>query len=312
MAELSDKISVMKMIATNENGSGMKKVLQDIYNMIDENEDLIKQSYALDKQHTGKKDDIKIKLILDSIEQVINYEFKLDDVFENIDSKRVLGIKQNLGVIGVFYDGDILVTIDLICKALKTNNSIIFNIDVSKNPGTNALIVNNIKDILRKNNKPENLININLSDNDNLLLEDLDVVVVIGSREKRIGFKQVTSHPVIESGYGYNEIYIENDTYKEFILKILSEDVNIKFYVKEGIDLGIEAIEVRDIDEAISIINRNGANYSVAIFTDDENNAKNFITKVHSKYAFVNASSTLASDLDIGLENLYYNKICVV
>ena len=313
MSELSDLISIMKMIAKNEDGAGIKNVLKDIYNMVDSNEDVIKQAYELDRQHTGRKENIKIKLILDAIEQTINYEFKEDNIFQDIDSKKVLEVKQNIGVIGVFYDGDILITLDLICKALKTNNAIIFNVDITKNIGTNKIIIDAVKQILRNNNKPDNLVNINLSDNDNLLLEDIDLAIVVGSKEKIRGFKQISNCKILESGYGYNEIYVEDDTNKEFILKILEkEDIKVTLYIKEGLELGIKGTPVKDVYEAIEIINKNGAGYATAIFTNDENNAKEYIKKVNCKYAFSNASSTLARELDISIEDLFYKKVCIV
>ena len=79
MSELSDLISIMKMIAKNEDGAGIKNVLQDIYNMVDSNEEVIKQAYELDREHSRRKENIKIKLILDAIEETINYEFKEDN-----------------------------------------------------------------------------------------------------------------------------------------------------------------------------------------------------------------------------------------
>ena len=63
MSELSDKIEIMKSIATNEDGVGMDKVIQDIYKMIDENEDLLKETYELDREYSKRKEGLKVKLI---------------------------------------------------------------------------------------------------------------------------------------------------------------------------------------------------------------------------------------------------------
>jgi gamma-glutamyl phosphate reductase len=313
MEELSNKIALMSDIVFNENGVGMKKVLQDIYDMVDSNEGLIKEAYELDKEYSGRKESLKIKLILDDIEEIIDYEFKDSNVFESIDEKRVLETRQNLGVIGVFYDGDILLTIDIICKVLKTNNAVIFNVDMGKNAGTNNLIIKAVKEILRKNNKPENLVEINLSDNDNLLKEDLDLIIVVGSSGKRLGFSKLVGCKLLASGYGNSEIYVEDSTNKDFIKEILEkEDTKVDLYLKEGIDIGVEGIKVKDMYQAIKLINKNGAGYSSAIFTNDEDNAKKYTRKVKSKYVFVNASPTLARKFDIDIERLFYNKICIV
>lgn len=313
MGELTDKISLMKMIAQNEDGSGMNKVLQDIYNMVDLNEDLIKETYDLDKEYSGRKESLKIKLALDAIQEVIDYNFVETNIFKNIDSKRVLEVRQNFGVIGVFYDGDILVTLDIIAKALKTNNAVIFNVDINKNVGTNNLIINAVKDILKINNKPTNLVEINLCDDDSLVMEDLDLAIVVGNKERRENIKKLSKCRVLESGYGYGEIYIEDDTNKDFIMKIFEkEDVKLTLYLKNDIDIGIDGIRVGDVDDAIKYINQNGSKYSSAIFTNDEAIAKAFIRKINVKYGLVNASPTLPRDLDIKVTDLCYNKICVV
>lgn len=313
MGDLANKISLMKMVAQNEDGSGMNKVLQDIYNMIDLNENLIKETYDLDREYSGRKESLKIKFSLDAIKDVIDYKFSETSIFESIDSKKVLEVRRNLGVIGVFYDGDILVTLDIICKALKTNNAVIFNIDINKNIGTNSLIIKLIKDILKLNNKPTNLVEINLCDDDSLIMEELDLAIVVGSKERRETIKKVSKCRVLESGYGYGEIYIEDDMNKEFIMEILEkEDTKLTLYLKSNIEIGIEGIRVQDVEEAIGYINKSGAEYSSSIFTNDEIAAKNFIRKIKGKYGLVNASPTLPRELDIDIEDLFYNKICIV
>lgn len=313
MSELSDKIYLMKMIALNEDGSGMNKVLKDIYDMVDSNEDIIREAYELDKEYSGRKESLKIKFILDAMQEIIDYKFEDNNIFESIDSKRVLEVRQNFGVIGVFYDGNVLVTLDIILKALKTNNAVIFNLDIKKNIGVNNLIINMVRDILKLNNKPINLIDICMSDDDSLIMEDLDLAIAIGSKERRDKIKKLSKCRVIESGYGYGEIYAEDDSNKVFIKKILdNEDPKVSLYLKNGVDIGIEGIRVENVDEAIACINRRGAQYASAIFTNSPETGKTFLRKVSCKYGLVNASPTLPRDLDIAITDLCYNKICVV
>jgi uncharacterized protein YacL len=54
MSELSEKIKVMREMAFAST-DGVQKVLKDIYDMLDANENSLKQCYELDKEDTTKK-----------------------------------------------------------------------------------------------------------------------------------------------------------------------------------------------------------------------------------------------------------------
>ena len=312
MNKLSEKIKVMREMAFASSDQNIQAVLKDIYDMIDQNEDVLKRCYEVDKEGTDKKESLIIKRMLETVQGVIDYKFPDIQVHEMIDERRVLELKQNMGVIGVLYNGDVYATLELIVKALKTGNAIILNVGINNNIGTNNLIVKTIKEILEKNNKPEGLVEINFSENEELANEELDQVIVIGDREKQLRVNALNIN-TIKSGYGYGEIYIDDLENESFINKILTEvDYNIKVYIKEGLETNIQGKRVAGGVEAIAHINSEGARYAATIFSNDVQMQKIFMKRVKNKYTFVNASPTIARELDIYIEDLYYRKIGMV
>ena len=296
MNKLSEKIKVMRETAFASSDENTQTVLKDIYDMIDQNEDILKKCYEIDIEGTDKKESLIIKRMLETVQGVIDYKFPDIQVHETIDERRVLEFKQNMGVIGVLYNGDVYATIELIVKALKTGNSIILNIGINDNIGTNNLIVKTIKEILEKNNKPEGLVEINFSETEELANEELDQVIVIGDREKQLRVNALNIN-TIKSGYGHGEIYIEDLENESFINKILTEvDYNIKVYIKEGLETKIKGTRVSGCEDAIVHINSEGAGYAAAIFTSDVEMQKIFMKRVKDKYTFVNASPTIARE----------------
>ena len=83
-------------------------------------------------------------------------------------------------------------------------------------------------------------------------------------------------------------------------------------YIKENLKTDLQGEKVKDIKEAIEKINDEGSRYSVAIFTEDNDEARCFTKRVLSKYVFVNASPTISRNLDISIEDLYYRKVGMV
>lgn len=311
MSEVSEKIKVMREMAfaSMENTNA---ALNDIYEMLDKNEDALKACYEIDKEDMAKKEPLIIKRMLDSVKLAIDYKFEDTQIHEMIDERRILEFKQNLGVIGVFYNGDVYTTIELITKALKTNNAIMLNIGINDYIGTNNLLVKSIKEILENNNKPSGLVEINFSENDELANEDFDQVIVIGNKARQVKINAFNLN-TIKSGYGHNEIYIDDLENESFINEILSKvDNELRIYVKEGLNTSIKGIPVAGFEDAIKHINTEGAGYASAIFTNNSENQRAFMKRVRSKYAFINASPTIARELDIDIEDLYYKKLGMV
>lgn len=311
MEKLSDKISVMREMAFSSN-ENVQDTLNYIYELFDENEEILKKCFEEDCQITECKEKLIINRMLSEIQEVKEYKFKDTKVYDNIEERKIIEIRQNYGVIGVFYDGNIYVTIDLICKALKTCNAMILNIGGKNNIVTNNFIVKLVKEALKRNHKPEMLVEINFTDDiTEAIDEEFDKIILIETNN------QFNSHAnrrdILISGYGHYEIYVSDLTNEDFIKEILSkEESDIKLFIKEGLDTNLSGILVKDIAEAIDKINKEGARYSSAIFTQDSDEARCFVKRVLSKYAFVNASPTISRNLDISIEDLYYKKVGMV
>ena len=91
----------------------------------------------------------------------------------------------------------------------------------------------------------------------------------------------------------------------DFIRKIVSLNLNLNLYVKEGIKNDFDnVIWVSDLDEAIGQINYNGNGFSTAIFTDDNAAASKFIKEVKSSIIVVNTSPSIERILDIRQSDL--------
>jgi len=308
---LSEKIKVMREIACADVENSLA-ILKDIYNMVDENESVLKECYDIDREETNKKEPINFKRILDIIQEVIDYKFPDIQIHEMIDERRIVEFKQNTGVIGVIYNGDIYATIELIVKALKTNNAIILNIGLNDNIGTNNIIVKCVKEILQKNGKSQELVEINFSENEEIANEDLDQLIIIGDREKQVRLSSLNFN-TIKSGYGYAEIYLDELEYQDFVSDILTKtDYEIKIYIKDTLDAKISGIRVKDCQDAINHINHGGSGYAAAIFSKDSEVQRMFMKRIKNKYIFVNASPTIARELDVKIEDMYNIKIGMV
>ena len=107
-------------------------------------------------------------------------------------------------------------------------------------------------------------------------------------------------------------MYIEDNSYLEFLNKIIKYENNVQVYIKKDLKIDcVGAVIVDDIDEAISLINYNGTFYSSAIFTDNSLNASKFMKKVKSKIITVNTSPTIEKVLDIKQSDLVIEKTIV-
>lgn len=96
---------------------------------------------------------------------------------------------------------------------------------------------------------------------------------------------------------------------RELLKNILLLGKKINLYIKDDLNIkASEAIFVGDIEEAITMLNYNGALYSSSIFSKDANNISKFLKNVNSKNVFVNTSPTLVNQLDIHQSDLLIEK----
>ena len=261
-----------------------KKVVESIFDMLQENKKNIEEANRIDvKNNNG------FKLDFNMINKLKNEIENLSDFYRNVislhkNSNNYLEGKQtdNLGTICLVYDGNTYCLLEVVLKAILTHNSIIITSESDYMKGTNELIVILIKRILEAYKIDKNLVQILYTSKLEKLLSNsvsINKVICIGDRNFQNKIKQVSKIPVICKGYNAYDLYIEDLTHLDFVEKIIEDSPNIDIYVKSGLEVPCEDyIEVADFDEAIAQINFNSAGFSSCIFTDNSENASQFLT----------------------------------
>lgn len=312
MNEISQKIQVMREEALNSFDLSSDNLLSELYNFIEQNEDIIKKCLNVDNELTGKKSFFSIKRILDSIDYIRKYEIADTKIYTTLNERKILKYKQNKGVIGVIYNGNLYITVELIAYAIKTGNGLILNNGFQNNIGTNNLIVNAVKDILKNNGNPTNLIEINFSENDSLVGEDLDSLIIVGNRETQDKYFD-SNYDIIRSGYGYAEIYIDDLNNEDIVKEIINNsEFELEIYINDNLQTDIQGYRVNGVLDAIDYINKHGSRYASSIFSDNHDNQNVFLKKCKSSYIFINADPNIAENSNINIENFYYNKVGMI
>ena len=195
---------------------------------------------------------------------------------------------------------------------IKTGNALILNISLNNNIGTNNLLVKAINEILEKNNKPKGLIEINFTEKNNLICEELDGLIIIGDKELQLEYNS-NYNDIIRSGYGYCEIYIDDLNNEAYIKEIIkNSEFNLKVYINSNLQTEIKGKKVKGLEEAIEYINKQGSRFASTIFSDNTSCQKVFLKRCKSKHIFINADPNIAEDSDLQIEDFYYNKIGMV
>lgn len=275
------------------------ELLEEIREYLNGNIDLLDKTYEID---CGKK--LYLTKLLKQLE--IDYEVKSEPFINELGKGANMEVPY--GVLGVISDSDVYKILRVIVLGIITSNALIINI--TKNVGTNFLIIKAVSEILTKYNV-DNFIQIYNNKAGNVLEENeiIDGIIYIGKKVDADRLKVASTKPVIYSGCGNYEIYIE-DVLDENVLKEIVSNVNIRVYSKVGIGLGQE---VSGLEEAIVKIQEYGSLYSAGIITESLENSQEFISKVKARNVFVNASPFLIDDeLDIEPKDLMYKKSILV
>lgn len=295
-----------------------KKVVQNIFELLDENKEGLEKANKIDiKNNNG------FKLNFDMFQKLNNEINAIEDVYRKVISmnqneNNYLEGKQtdNLGTICLIYDGNTYCLLELVLKAILTHNSIIITSESDYMKATNELIVILIQRILKAYNIDKDLVQILYTSRIEELLSNstsINKVFAIGNKGFQDRIRKESKVEVINKGYNYFDLYIEDLTNLTFIKKIVKEEENIDIYVKNGLEVPFEDyIEVEDIDEAIAQINFNTSGYSSSIFTDNNQNASIFLREIKADNVSVNSSPLIENivDVDINLllarKNLFY------
>ena len=295
-----------------------KKVAQNIFELLDENKESIEKANKIDiKNNNG------FKINFDMFQKLNNEISTIDDVYRKVifmkqNGNNYIEGKQidNLGTICLVYDGNTYCLLELVLKAILTHNSIIITSESDYMKATNELIVILIQRILEAYNIDKNLVQILYTSRIEELLSNstsINKIFAIGNKNFQNRIRKISKVEIICKGYNYFDLYIEDLTNLAFIKKIVKEKENIDIYVKSGLKVPLEDyIEVEDIDEAIAQINFNTSGYSSSIFTDNNQNASEFLREVKTDNISVNSSPLIENivDVDINLllarKNMFY------
>ncbi len=234
------------------------------------------------------------------------------------DNFIVAKYKENLGVVGIMFNGDIYVTIELLKRLLYTKNAMIFCTNNEMYAITNLIILY-FKQALKICGYDEEIVQvINSNDYSEMYNHNniIKKIIVVGNKDLQNKVLAKSNVEVITSGYGNFDIYIEEILDFNLIKEIIKiKDIELNIYVNKYINAEeIEKLEIDDytevenIDECIRDININSAGYSSSIFTKNPENANKFLKLVKSKNVFVNASPTAERTFDIKENDLFYTK----
>lgn len=295
-----------------------KKIAQNIFQLLEESKDSIEKANKIDVKNGNG-----FKINFDMFQKLKNEINNIEDVYRKVISmnkneNNYLEGRQtdNLGTICLVYDGNTYCLLELVLKAILTHNSIIITSESDYMKATNELIVILVQRILEAYKVDKNLVQILYTSRIEELLSNstsINKVIAIGNRNFQDKIRKASKVEVISKGYSCFDLYIEDLTNLAFIKKIIKEEENIDIYVKNGLKVPFEDyIEVEDIDEAIVQINFNTSGYSSSIFTDNNQNASEFLRKVKTDNVSVNSSPLIENivDVDINLlvakKNMFY------
>lgn len=277
-----------------------QRILEEVKKNITNNLDIISEAYKLDTSNSElSKDKLLLQLQANKLEEA--------DTFKN-EYGKVTNLCVPYGVLGTVFDCNVYIALRLMTLSLATKNALI--IDTTNNVGTIFMLVNEFNNVLKKfglNNQIEiyhHNEGTNLED-----VEELDGIIYIGKRANSERLKMSFDKPIIYSGCGNYELYIDNKLDDELVQKA-NVMGDIKIYSKKGIGIGQE---VSGLEEAIARINESGSEYGVGIITESRENAKRFVNEIKARNVFVNALPTIIDNkLDITERDLVYKKSVLV
>ncbi len=291
-----------------------KKIAKKIFELLQESKNIIEKANKIDiKNGNG------FKINFNMFQKLKNEINNIEDVYRKViymkkNENNYLEGKQtdNLGTICLIYDGNTYCMLELILKAILTHNSLIITSQSNYMKATNELIVILVQRILEAYNIDKKLIQILYTSRVEELLSNnisINKVIAIGNRNFQNKIRKESKVEVISKGYNSFDLYIEDLTNLAFIKKIITEEKNIDIYIKRGLKVPFEDyIEVEDIQEAIAQINFNTSGYSSSIFTNNSENASEFLRQVKTENVSVNSSPLIENIVNIDVNLLLIKK----
>jgi len=295
-----------------------KKIVQNIFELLEENKDNIEKANKIDvKNRNGYTIDFEmIRLLNRKIEGLEDMYRKVISMNKNTNNYIEGKQTDNLGTICLVYDGNTYCLLELVIKAILTHNCLILTSESDYMKATNELIIILIRRILDAYKIDKNMVQILYTNRMEELLSNcasIKKVIAVGDRNFQEKIKSVSKVETICKGYNFFDLYIEDLTNIDFIKEVIKTNDAIDIYVKSGLKVPFDDyIDVEDIDEAIAQINFNTSGYSSSIFTDNNQNAAEFLREIKTDNVSVNSSPLIGNiiDIDVSLlvtkKNMYY------
>ncbi|CCY89222.1 gamma-glutamyl phosphate reductase [Mycoplasma sp. CAG:956] len=298
------------------NEEKIKKVIISLKDSIISSKEEITAANAIDiKNHNGNIIDFSI---IERIFKNINNE-KI--YYGNVttlkkDNNKYYGKQYfDKGNVLIFNTGNPYIILEIFLKNfLAGNTSIIVTTNYAY--GLNKLLETIIKTVLETNNLSPDFINLLTTDAPEELLKNnyanIDLVIALGNKSFQNKITNYSKVPVLLSGYETFDLYIDEMLDKTFLTKIINLHLPMHVYINKNLKIDLRGSMLVDgVEEAIMQINYNGNGYSSAIFTSNDDNAANFISKVKSKIVTVNTSPTIERLMDIQVKDLVLEKTVI-
>lgn len=277
-----------------------EQILEEVQKNIISNFDIILDAFRIDNHNQElSKEKILRQLDIAKLEQA--------NTFKN-EFGKVTHIDMPYGVLGVISNCNVYNALRLMVLAISSRSALI--IDITNNIGAIYMLINEFNNVLNKMGLGELIELYHHNEGTNLEdIEELDGIIYIGKKTNAERIRMSLNKPIIYSGCGNYEMYIENNLDNELMKKAISMG-NIKVYSKKGIGIGQE---VSGLEEAIARINESGNEYGVGIIAESRESAKKFVNEIKARNVFVNALPTLIDDqLDFEIEDLVYKKSVLI
>ena len=206
-----------------------------------------------------------------------------------------------MGVIGIIYEARPNVTCDAAGLCLKTGNAVILR-GGSEAINSNMAIVKALVEGIKEAGLPEYSLQLvedtsrEVATEMMRLNEYIDVLIPRGGAGLIQAVVKNATVPVIETGTGNCHVYVDCDADLEMAKNIATEED----WGKEYLDYIIGVKIVKDVDEAISHINKYGSGHSEAIVTKSYDNSQRFLQRVDAAAVYVNASTRFTDGSEFG------------
>lgn len=292
LSDLDDLKTLSSIYSYNFNSNMINKILERLDKFISENKNDFDKSIEIDNE----KNNVKIEL--DKLINIIKENKNNSEFFPVFTAKKIV---DGYGNICVLYNGNPYITLKLIINALRTHNNIVFCTDNFLH--INGLLIEGINIVVKELKYAEKiaLLQTNISEtNLNIGQKYFNLVLYIGNKISFKNVQKLFNVPSICIEYGYINVFIEDDSFKDILLDI------DKYAYKNSIS--INYFDNTDIEETIEHVNQYNLNDYFVIFTKNPEIAYKLVSSIKAKNILINANPFENYEFYINEDKLVYTK----